>query len=115
MTHTYATMEVPRAVYDAVKSRLIAADYDHAIHPHRNGECLDMHGIALVESAKTPERFFLDQDQDCRWYLVPVSLRGVWDAWCALDTQDEAAWEAPPGATMIDGPYTTTFIDPRTP
>jgi hypothetical protein len=43
MTHTYAILEVPRAVYAAVRALLSAADYGHAFH----GEVIDMHGIAL--------------------------------------------------------------------
>ena len=47
MTHTYAVLEVPNAVYAAVRALLGAADYDHAIHADDKGEVIDMHGIAL--------------------------------------------------------------------
>jgi hypothetical protein len=47
MTHTYAILEVPRAVYAAVRALLSAADYGHAFHAKGDGEVIDMHGIAL--------------------------------------------------------------------
>lgn len=47
MTHTYAILEVPRAVYAAVRALLEAADYQHAFHDNRDGEVIDMHGIAF--------------------------------------------------------------------
>ena len=48
MTYTYAVLEVPRAVYAAVRALLTRADYQHAIHVDGDGsEVIDMHGIAL--------------------------------------------------------------------
>jgi len=47
MTHTYAVLDVPRAVYAAVRALLGAADYGHAFHVGKDGEVIDMHGIAL--------------------------------------------------------------------
>lgn len=46
-THTYAVLDVPRAVYAAVRALLEAADYRHAFHAEPDGEVIDMHGIAL--------------------------------------------------------------------
>ncbi len=46
-THTYAILDVPRAVYAAVRALLEAADNQHAFHDDREGEVIDMHGIAL--------------------------------------------------------------------
>ncbi len=46
-THTYAVLEVPRAVYAAVRALLDRADYQHAFHTKDDGEVIDMHGIAL--------------------------------------------------------------------
>lgn len=46
MTHTYAILDVPRAVYAAVRALLEAADYSHAFHQD-DGEVIDMQGIAL--------------------------------------------------------------------
>jgi hypothetical protein len=45
-THTYVTMDVPKAVYDIIREKLLAAGYEHAVDD-REGE-LDMHGIALT-------------------------------------------------------------------
>lgn len=47
MTYTYAILDVPRAVYAAVRALLDAADYSHAFHDAKDGEVIDMHGIAL--------------------------------------------------------------------
>lgn len=47
MTYTYSVLEVPRAVYAAVRALLAAADYEHAFHPEDDGEVIDMRGIAL--------------------------------------------------------------------
>jgi hypothetical protein len=46
-THTYAILDVPRAVYAAVRALLGAAGYDHAFHKEKDGEVIDMHGVAL--------------------------------------------------------------------
>lgn len=43
-THTYAVLPVNQSTFDDVKTRLLAADYGHAI----DGEAIDMHGIALA-------------------------------------------------------------------
>lgn len=55
-THTYAILDVPRAVYAAIRALLSAADYDHAFHADKNddgtsSEVIDMHGIALRSKA----------------------------------------------------------------
>jgi len=47
MTYTYAVLDVPKAVYAAVRVLLNAADYQHAFHTSDDGEVIDMHGIAL--------------------------------------------------------------------
>lgn len=47
MSHTYAVLEVPNAVYAAVRALLERADYAHAFHSGKDGEVIDMHGIAL--------------------------------------------------------------------
>jgi len=47
MTHAYAVLEVPPAVYAAVRALLEAADYGHAFHKDDGDEVLDMQGIAL--------------------------------------------------------------------
>jgi len=48
MTHTYAVLEVPHAVYIAVRTLLERAEYQHTFHADKKeGEVIDMHGIAL--------------------------------------------------------------------
>lgn len=47
MTHTYAILDVPRAVYAAVRALLERAGYQQAFHAAQDGEVIDMHGIAL--------------------------------------------------------------------
>ena len=49
MTHTYATLEVSAEAYAEIKSKLLAAEYQHAINDE--GE-IDMHGIALVKESR---------------------------------------------------------------
>ena len=51
MTHTYAILDVPRAVYAAVRALLDAASYAHTFHADTDGEVIDMHGIALRSKA----------------------------------------------------------------
>jgi hypothetical protein len=46
-THTYAILDVPRAVYAAVRALLDRASYQHAFHADTDGEVIDMQGIAL--------------------------------------------------------------------
>lgn len=47
MTYTYAVLEVPGAVFAAVRALLKRAEYEHAFHRETDGEVIDMHGIAL--------------------------------------------------------------------
>ena len=47
MTYTYAILDVPHAVYAAVRALLERADYRHAFHGDDGKEVIDMHGIAL--------------------------------------------------------------------
>jgi hypothetical protein len=54
MTHTYALMPVPRAVYDLIREKLESAGYGCQVISGRSDAALDMHGIALVPvSAET--------------------------------------------------------------
>lgn len=46
-THTYATLDVPRDLYEFVKVALATAGYGHAL-PNANDGPIDMHGIALT-------------------------------------------------------------------
>ena len=53
MTHTYAVLDVPGAVYAAVRALLDRASYQHAFHADDDGELIDMHGIALRAKSGT--------------------------------------------------------------
>jgi hypothetical protein len=58
-------------------------------------------------------RYFLAQDDDSHWYLVPEQNRAEWEAWRNLPSTDERTWEHPDFAKPIDGPHTLTFADPQ--
>ena len=55
MTRTYAVLEVPRAVYAAVRALLDRADYSHAFLKDDGDEVIDMHGIALRAKGGSPD------------------------------------------------------------
>lgn len=60
------------------------------------------------------ERFYLTQDNDCHWYVVPELKRQEWEAWLEIDDDDEAAWEAPEWALRTYGsPSVVTFEAPN--
>lgn len=48
VTHTYAILEISPAAYREIRDALSAAGYSDAIVPDtREGEVIDMHGIAI--------------------------------------------------------------------
>jgi hypothetical protein len=59
------------------------------------------------------QRYFVGQDNDCHWYLIPVELYDKYSAWIDMDPKDPASWEEPEGIERIDGPHRLTFTDPR--
>lgn len=50
------------------------------------------------------DKFFLDSDNDCHWYVVPDEKREAWDEWVDLDEDDPRGWTAPSWAERINGP-----------
>lgn len=74
-------------------------------------------GIIIAASLgggeEVSERFFLAQDDDCHWYLVPVDKREEWSEWREIPSDDERSWDVPDFATAIDGPHLLTFTDPQ--
>lgn len=61
-------------------------------------------------------RYYLTQDSDCHWFVVPVDKREEWNAWTEIDSDDERAWEAPDFARSIGGsPSMVTFLEPDIP
>lgn len=63
-TYTYSKMPVSKSTYEEIKKYLLAADYGHAIHEDREGECLDLHGIALVEDDGKMFNLIREQEKD---------------------------------------------------
>lgn len=61
-----------------------------------------------------PERFFLSQDGDCHWFIVPVAKRDEWYEWKEIDGDDERSWVPPDFAVPVGGsPSMISFADPR--
>lgn len=48
-------------------------------------------------------KVFLDQDQDCHWYMVQADKRKEWDDWVNMNQDDPAAWDAPEFAKPLGG------------
>ena len=59
------------------------------------------------------QRFFLSQDNDSHWYIIPVDKRVEWNDWLELDEDDEPSWMVPEFAKAVGGnPSLITFTDP---
>lgn len=61
------------------------------------------------------EQYFLDQDNSCHWYLVPVPKREEWREWCGIaeDEDDPRGWDTPSFAVALGGgPQCVTFSQP---
>lgn len=56
-----------------------------------------------MNTAAAVEAYFLTQDNDCHWYVVPVARKAEWNAWREIPSDDERAWEAPDFADRIGG------------
>ena len=73
--------------------------------------------IAKLESAAaqpTAEAYFLSQDGDAHWYLVPLARKTEWEAWQHLDRDDEASWDVPDFAREVGGAVSrVTFTSPE--
>lgn len=70
--------------------------------------------MVLVYVTEVEVRFFFGQDNSCHWYLVPAEKRAEWDAWTALDEDDENGWVEPEWVVKIDGhPCSYTFEKPN--
>ncbi len=62
----------------------------------------------MKKSDPTLLRFFLDQDGDCHWYLVPESKREKWEKW-----KDSESWKCLDFAKPLGGgPRGVTFERP---
>ena len=47
------------------------------------------------------------QDDQCRWYVIPVTKSNEFQEWCC----DEDDWDTPDYAKLIDGPHSISFIE----
>jgi hypothetical protein len=47
----------------------------------------------------------LAQDNDAHWYVIPVDKTEEFNAWCALDDEDENGWVAPYYTIPVCGSY----------
>lgn len=57
------------------------------------------------------KKCFLDQDCSGHWYIIDASRREEWNAWTAIDEDDERAWEAPEYAIAVGGcPSSVEFM-----
>lgn len=48
-------------------------------------------------------KVFLDQDNDCHWYIIPVRMRDEWEAWKELEWDHPDADQVPVGVEMTSG------------
>ena len=63
--------------------------------------------------ANAGERYFLDQDSDAHWFVVPCENEKQWDEWVNLPEGDERGWHAPSFARAVGGsPRLVTFNNP---
>jgi hypothetical protein len=62
---------------------------------------------------ETTNKFYLSQDNDCHWYIIPLEKQQEWSKWCNLDSEDENSWEPPDFAIPINGnPSSVIFENP---
>lgn len=47
--------------------------------------------------------YFLTQDNDAHWYVVPVEREREWNEWCDIPPDDERSWDAPEWAHRVGG------------
>ena len=59
--------------------------------------------LEKLNSIEDRDKYFLDQDGDGHWFVVPVSRKEEWDNWAALDSDDETAWTAPNFVEEVGG------------
>ncbi|MEV4606226.1 hypothetical protein MRBLMR1_001170 [Neorhizobium sp. LMR1-1-1.1] len=60
------------------------------------------------------ERFYLSQDNDGHWYVVPVAKRQEWITWLEIPSDDDRAWTPPEFAKQVGGsPCLVMFTNPE--
>ena len=55
------------------------------------------------------KKYFFDQDNDCHWYKVELDHKDDWLKWLNLDEDDEASWNVPEYAKIINGVFSEEF------
>lgn len=60
----------------------------------------------------TQVKYFLDQDDDCHWYLIPLSEQVAWDKWCNSGFPDGEFYEKTI-KWMINNPKDIVFENPE--
>lgn len=56
--------------------------------------------------------YYLDEDNDGHWYVVPVELSEVWQKWLSLPDDNPESWEPPDGCEQVGGsPTLVRFSD----
>ncbi len=66
-THTLATLAVSPDAYTETRDALVVAGYDHAVLTDKDGETLDMTGIALARDPASGAA--ADTAEDWHWYF----------------------------------------------
>ncbi len=56
------------------------------------------------------ERFYLDQDDSCHWYIIPWSKRQEWETF--LDSEGCELGDVPPWAERVNGTHSVSFAYP---
>lgn len=49
------------------------------------------------------EGYYLSQDNDCHWYVIPTEHRDEWHDFLNLDTDDPTSWDVPEWAYSVGG------------
>lgn len=55
------------------------------------------------------KHFIFVQDNDCHWYIIPLSKKPEWDRWRNIPGDDEKSWDLPTFAKEVDGPHRVAF------
>jgi len=72
--------------------------------------CPECHSFDVGHTS-TPQRFYVDCDEDGYWYVVPVERRADFEAWAK--SMDEAVCGVPPDYAKEVDICSFTFTDPK--
>ena len=97
-------------VYQTVKEFIVKTDNDNALDyalemvkaDRIEGIDPQCEFVAIEhDDQKEDQTYFLDQDNDCHWYLVKDNFRKEWIEWLELPEHDQRSWHAPEFAEPI--------------